>query len=179
MLKAGVANKRSQDQLALSYNGGKDCLVLLILYLVGLHTRFGQPGSTTSGPSYHSPTYPESLASVYIQHQNSFFEVDEFVRSSSVQYHLSLVSSALDMKEAFGEYLQSHKKVKGIFVGTRRTDPHGANLTNFDKTDHGWPEFMRIHPVIDWHYREIWAVSSPDCGEAERQLTEYAVHQAF
>ncbi|KAB8297750.1 hypothetical protein EYC80_001552 [Monilinia laxa] len=23
-------------------------------------------------------------------------------------------------------------------------------------TDGGWPRFMRVHPVIDWHYREIW-----------------------
>jgi FAD synthetase len=30
-------------------------------------------------------------------------------------------------------------------------------LTHFDRTDHGWPDFVRIHPVIDWHYAEIWA----------------------
>lgn len=159
--------KLSLDQLALSYNGGKDCLVLLIVYLVGLHTRFGQPGSTTPELSTQSVTFPESLVSVYIQHQNSFFEIDEFVRSSSAQYHLSLTSSALDMKEAFGEYLQTHENVKGIFVGTRRTDPHGASLANFDRTDHGWPNFMRIHPVIDWHYREIWAVSDFTQGQAK------------
>lgn len=63
------------------------------------------------------------------------------------------------MKAAFSEYLESNSAVKAIFVGTRRTDPHGANLTHFDQTDGGWPEFMRIHPVIDWHYQEIWAVS--------------------
>lgn len=62
------------------------------------------------------------------------------------------------MKAAFTEYLQDFPKVKAIFVGTRRTDPHGAELTHFDPTDHGWPEFMRIHPVIDWHYVEIWTV---------------------
>jgi Phosphoadenosine phosphosulfate reductase family len=46
-------------------------------------------------------------------------------------------------------------------VGTRRTDPHGETLTHFDKTDRGWPEFMRVHPVINWHYWEIWDVN-PD-----------------
>src|SRR5699024_1947830 len=34
---------------------------------------------------------------------------------------------------------------------------HGANLTHFDRTDSGWPDFVRIHPVIDWHYAEIWS----------------------
>jgi len=63
------------------------------------------------------------------------------------------------MKASFTEYLEDFPKVKGIFVGTRRTDPHGAQLTHFDPTDHGWPKFMRIHPVIDWHYVDIWTVS--------------------
>jgi len=60
------------------------------------------------------------------------------------------------MKAAFADYLTSKPEIEAIFVGTRRTDPHGANLTNFDMTDGGWPLFMRIHPVIDWHYVEIW-----------------------
>lgn len=63
------------------------------------------------------------------------------------------------MKEAFKLYLEEHKNVKAILVGTRRTDPHGQTLTHFDETDQGWPSFMRVHPVIDWHYAEIWAVS--------------------
>lgn len=71
------------------------------------------------------------------------------------------------MKEAFTDYLADHQQVKAIFVGTRRTDPHGADLKHFDPTDRGWPSFMRVHPVIDWHYAEIWAfiraLSVPYC----------------
>ena len=62
------------------------------------------------------------------------------------------------MKAAFEDYLAEKKEVRAIFVGTRRTDPHGGSLTSFDATDHGWPPFMRVHPVIDWHYVEIWGV---------------------
>ncbi len=64
------------------------------------------------------------------------------------------------MREAFARYLDDQPHVQAIFVGTRRTDPHGGQLTSFDMTDGGWPRFMRIHPVIDWHYAEIWAVRS-------------------
>lgn len=42
-------------------------------------------------------------------------------------------------------------------MGTRRCDPHGGSLSHFNKTDKGWPDFVRIHPVIDCIYTEIWA----------------------
>ena len=65
------------------------------------------------------------------------------------------------MKTAFATYLAAHPRVQTILVGTRRTDPHGSKLGHFDTTDGGWPKFVRCQPVIDWHYREIWAVSNP------------------
>jgi len=61
------------------------------------------------------------------------------------------------MRLAFTHYLGDNPSIRAIFVGTRRTDPHGGNLTAFDETDRGWPSFMRVHPVIDWRYAEVWA----------------------
>jgi len=86
--------------------------------------------------------------------------VEDFVEKSAVKYHLDLKRYALPMRPALEAYLEDRPAVRAIFLGTRRTDPHGENLTHFDPTDAGWPQFMRIHPVIDWHYVEIWAVSS-------------------
>ncbi|KAJ9662418.1 hypothetical protein H2201_006127 [Coniosporium apollinis] len=142
-------DRYSLPELSLSYNGGKDCLVLLILYLSALHSK----GLTTlPGTDGQSPP----IQCVYIQAPDPFQEVEDFVASSAKTYSLSLERYAKPMKAAFAEYLRDKPTVKAIFVGTRRTDPHGANLTHFDPTDHGWPNFMRIHPVIDWHYVEIW-----------------------
>lgn len=185
--------KYSIDQLCFSYNGGKDCLVLLIVYLVGLYAHLrptaavstvgtgGAPHTTaTNGGHKESldsqnttehhlppastseassklpstgnsasprntapPVFPTQLTSIYIQTPHPFPEVTSFVASSSAHYHLDLVASSLPMKEAFTEYLNEHKEVKAIFVGTRRTDPHGGSLTFFDETDRGWPKFMR------------------------------------
>ena len=137
-------------ELSLAYNGGKDCLVLLILYLCALHRK----GLTEVGGHGR-------LQSVYIQAPDPFVEVEEFVAQTAKTYSLDLVEYAKPMKQAFADYLQDHPAVKAIFVGTRRTDPHGEFLTHFDPTDHGWPKFMRIHPVIDWHYADIWTVSGP------------------
>lgn len=64
------------------------------------------------------------------------------------------------MKQAFERYLEMKSQTKAVFVGTRRTDPHGEKLTFFDRTDHGWPDFVRVHPVVDWHYQEVWGVST-------------------
>ena len=142
----------SLEELSLSYNGGKDCLVLLVLLLVSL--------SNHPAAKSHSPTLPAKLQSVYIISPHPFAEVDSFVNDSVTKYSLNLARYAMPMKEAFKLYLEEYKSVKAILVGTRRTDPHGQTLTHFDSTDKGWPAFMRVHPVIDWHYAEIWAVST-------------------
>ncbi|KAM0717090.1 hypothetical protein Q7P37_006942 [Cladosporium fusiforme] len=167
-----TAKRSSLDELSFSYNGGKDCLVLLILYLSALHKH-----TTTRKPSVQpigtdtpvAPrTLPDTLPSVYIVSPHPFPEVDTFVDDSVQAYHLSLARYSKPMREAFSDYLADHPPIRAIFVGTRRTDPHGAELQYFDPTDRGWPSFMRIHPVIDWHYAEVWAflkeLDIPYCG---------------
>ncbi|TGZ84202.1 adenine nucleotide alpha hydrolases-like protein [Ascodesmis nigricans] len=144
------------DQLSLSYNGGKDCLVLLILLLSALHRVSATSHNTSSSASRVTLTPFTRIPSVYVMSSSPFREVDEFVDLSVDEYHLSLYRYSAPIKEAFRRYLEDQPQVKAVFVGTRRTDPHGEFLTHFDKTDHGWPEFMRVHPVIDWHYQEVW-----------------------
>lgn len=133
----------------MSYNGGKDCLVLLILLLAGLHRH----SQTTNPPT----PPPETLQSIYIIPPHPFPEVDAFVARSSKTYSLNLTRSTLPMRAALSAYLAANPRLRAVFVGTRRTDPHGASLSSFDETDGNWPRFMRVHPVLDWHYAEIWA----------------------
>lgn len=179
----------SLEELALSYNGGKDCLVLLVLILACLPRHFepatnsttvpttlpttlhtngtlshsqpppNTPQSATPRATTPTPPFPTTLQSVYIVSPHPFAEVDAFVEDSAQYYHLDLSRYSLPMRAALSEYLKERPRLRAVFVGTRRTDPHGAALTHFDPTDEGWPEFMRVHPVIDWHYAEIWAVS--------------------
>ena len=166
------------SELSLSYNGGKDCLVMLILFLSSLHQQEKekeqqqqqqQQQQQPSEPSSNTPTttptfepHPKTIPAIYAQPPHPFSSVESFVESSSRLYHLALTRCitappAKTIRSAFASYLDLHPQIRAIFVGTRRTDPHGASLTHFDKTDHGWPDFMRIHPVVDWHYAEIWA----------------------
>lgn len=189
----------SMEELSLSYNGGKDCLVLLVLILACLPRHFEPTPNATPTPPSQPPTslapaanglhahahahsqpppntplsttprattpttnnpFPATLQSVYIVSNHPFAEVDAFVEASTAKYHLDLCRYGLPMRAALEAYLAARPRLKAVFVGTRRTDPHGANLKHFDPTDAGWPAFVRVHPVIDWHYAEIWAVSN-------------------
>jgi FAD synthetase len=113
---------------------------------------------TNSSNSTSSSSIPRPLQGVYIVSRHPFPEVEDFVASSTREYHLDLARYELAMRPGLEAYLKDRKSVKAIFVGTRRTDPHGEFLTHFDATDKDWPQFMRVHPVIDWHYAQIWAV---------------------
>lgn len=95
---------------------------------------------------------------MYIVPRHPFDEIDAFVRQTSEAYRLDLVRYPAPMKTAFQSYLRDRPSVKAVLVGTRRTDPGAADLGHFDRTDGGWPDFMRVQPVIDWKYVEIWTV---------------------
>lgn len=128
--------KYQPDQIAMSFNGGKDCLVMLIIILA----------------VWPAPPH----LSIYIRTPNSFKEVDEFVEECAQKYHLELTTSEQPMRDALQGYLDDNEEVRAIFVGIRRADPYAEHLQYFQPTDHGWPKFMRIHPVIDWHYDDVW-----------------------
>lgn len=161
IVKDALARYRLSE-LSLSYNGGKDCLVLLIIFLAGLHEHYSSrdPGPQKASGNRLLPI--STIPAIYALPPDPFPDVEEFVQSSSRMYHLSVTKYTTNppcatIRSCFESYLSLNPGIRAIFVGTRRTDPHGEKLTHFDQTDHGWPNFMRIHPVIDWHYAEIWA----------------------
>ncbi|KAL2827558.1 FAD synthetase [Aspergillus cavernicola] len=147
---AEALNHYTLDQLAMSYNGGKDCLVLLVIFLAGLYPLL----------PLDEKRFP-SIPAIYSRPAAPFTAMEEFVETSSNDYHLDIarytMAGEMTMKASFEDYLDRHKSVKAIFVGTRSTDPFCDHLGHFNRTDGGWPDFMRINPVIDWRYAEIWA----------------------
>ncbi|KAK3394431.1 hypothetical protein B0H63DRAFT_45571 [Podospora didyma] len=161
-------HKYGPEDLSLAYNGGKDCLALLVLIMACLpvvvpaiaavaETPSANSSSTTATPiPSPSPPPPERLQAIYIAPPDPFPEVEEFVAVSTTEYHLDLVRYGLPMRPALEAYLADRPAVKAIFMGTRRTDPHSEFLKHFSPTDADWPQFMRVNPLIDWHYSEIW-----------------------
>lgn len=68
------------------------------------------------------------------------------------------------MRPALEAYIRDRPAVRAVFMGTRRTDPHSEFLEHFSPTDGDWPRIMRVNPLLDWRYAEIWAVSIPFWG---------------
>ncbi|CCH44940.1 putative FAD synthase [Wickerhamomyces ciferrii] len=134
------------NEISISYNGGKDCLVMLILYLSSLSKHYSKEELNNFG----------ELQSIYINYELQFPELIKFIESSTIRYKLNLTSITMNLKDGFEKYLSHNPQIKSIIVGTRRSDPFASDLKHIQKTDHGWPEFIRIHPVINWHYDEIW-----------------------
>ncbi|CAO3698609.1 unnamed protein product [Rhizopus stolonifer] len=128
--------------ISLSFNGGKDCTVLLHL-VAAVMSRLG---------------YNElPIKTVFITYPNPFPHVDAFVKVCIRRYGLNCVYIPGPMKAALQQYMDRLElEPQAIFVGVRRTDPYAENLTHFDKTDKGWPDFMRVQPIIDWEYKDIW-----------------------
>lgn len=155
--------RRRSKELSLSYNGGKDCLVLLILILACLPDPTEPLPAAAQGPAAESPTQGpmELLQAIYIAPPDPFPDVEDFVAVSASHYHLDLMRYSMPMRDALAAYRFDRPPVKAIFMGTRRTDPHSQSLTPFSPTDGDWPSLMRVNPVLDWHYPEIWAVSMP------------------
>ncbi|KAF9299479.1 3'-phosphoadenosine 5'-phosphosulfate sulfotransferase [Mortierella antarctica] len=153
------------EGISLSFNGGKDCTVILHLFVAVLYKLHG-PGSAfpTNTPQQKTP-----IPSIYVTHKNPFGQVERFVDDEIERYDLDLLRIPGPMKKALEDYhVMKGEKVKAIMVGTRRDDPHGGPLKPFTPCDPSWPPFMRIHPILDWSYHDIWtflrAINVPYCG---------------
>ncbi|KTW32317.1 FMN adenylyltransferase [Pneumocystis jirovecii RU7] len=137
--------KYSFDGISVSFNGGKDALVTLILYLYAVYRYSAQKKIVL-----------KKIPAIYIRDPYSFPEIEYFVKKCSDDYILDLVCKPPPMKDALKDYLKDHLKIKAILVGARRNDPGCDMLDYFNPADPGWPSCIRIHPIINWRYSVIW-----------------------
>ncbi|KAL0579918.1 3'-phosphoadenosine 5'-phosphosulfate sulfotransferase [Marasmius crinis-equi] len=172
-----------QDRVSISFNGGKDCTVLLHLFAGALEKR-----RSTSEPITPIPA-------IYIAVPSSFPVLEEFIEKAAKEYNLDLftvrppekdtVESVVTpdvqangrdyvnhlpapkavgkskggegMRQALAMYQKRFPHIRGILIGTRRTDPHGSQVSHRCMTDPDWPQFERINPIINWSYSAVWA----------------------
>ncbi|KAH1010842.1 FAD synthase [Dendroctonus ponderosae] len=132
------------DNVFLSFNGGKDCTVLLHL----VHTVLCR--------KYPNVKDQKKLFCLYVRSENTFHEQDEFIEQCLIYYNLEIMSVTANIKDALRITISKKPHLKACFMGTRRTDPFCSHLNAFQMTDSDWPEIMRCSPFLDWHYSDIW-----------------------
>ncbi|OMH84078.1 putative FAD synthase [Zancudomyces culisetae] len=105
-----------------------------------------------------NPEEIRNIAALYITSNTTFIEMDQFVSEIEDEYKIKITRMDIgkgSMINSLKSYLDSNPKKKGVFIGTRRDDPVG--ITEYFKlTDKGWPRVMRISPILDWEYNEVW-----------------------
>lgn len=123
--------------ISLSFNGGKDCTVILHLYVAVLYKMMGSElnkHADTQHPSAPHHRQHDPIPSIYVTHKNPFGQVERFVDDEIERYNLELLRIPGPMKEALGGYHALKGDIKAIMVGTRRDDPHGGRYNGYTKS---------------------------------------------
>ncbi|XP_068159257.1 uncharacterized protein Flad1 [Drosophila tropicalis] len=129
------------DELIFCFNGGKDCTVLLDLLM-----RWCRLQNISS----------RDIPMLYIKSDDAFEEIDEFVAQCVQCYDVQLIEYKESLKEALTHMTQDMPRIKAVFIGSRNTDPYCEHLAPMQPTDNGWPAIMRLNPLLEWSYHDIW-----------------------
>ncbi|XP_027196894.2 uncharacterized protein LOC113791325 [Dermatophagoides pteronyssinus] len=132
----------------LSFNGGKDCTVLL-------HTL-----ATIYQANLNNNQSENSLINLlWIKTSELFPEQELYLKRIQAFYGCRMnIYPGADLKSALYD-VHKNQTFELIFMGCRRTDFEekiGQKLTTVQPTDMGWPEFIRINPLLDWSYQDVW-----------------------
>uniref|UniRef100_A0A0D6R103 FAD synthase n=1 Tax=Araucaria cunninghamii TaxID=56994 RepID=A0A0D6R103_ARACU len=143
----------SFDDVALSFNGGKDSTVLLHLLRAGYALVEAREDGGNE-PVWSKPKHP--IRTIYFESHGAFPEINAFTYTTAKAYDLQMEIIRLDFKSGL-EALIKVKPVQAIFLGTRIGDPNAVGQEQFSPSSAGWPPFMRVNPILDWSYRDVWA----------------------
>lgn len=126
------------EQLALAFNGGKDCMI--VFQLVKAYCT--------------EKSLPMPLL-VHFHVEDEFPELTHFMEGVLANHpQLTIVRLGSNMKQCL-KSLGDEYHIAGVFMGQRSSDPYCPKL-HFAPTDPDWPEMMRINPILEFNYSVVW-----------------------
>ena len=145
-----------------SYNGGKDAVVVMHLLRVALahHVQaheLDEP-SFSSSPSSLPPFIPRPRLVYFEQPSTEFPEVKSLVTQTTQRYDLDLrVYQDIPFAQGLKACIESEGGGPLAFLlGTRKGDPNCKEQETFAPSSTWMPAFMRVNPILNWTYGEIW-----------------------
>lgn len=177
----------TSTNLCVAFNGGKDATAVLHLTLAALARRQdeqlrrrGDDGANESTKEGSIRMEPPVLHCLYVESApgDNFEEVDAFVERTLTAQGAALRGHRVraGMREGISQFVAERSASACAFVlGTRRADPHGGAMHPFEPSSPGWAPFMRVNPILDWRYADVWAFlrefAIPFCPLYERGYT--------
>jgi Phosphoadenosine phosphosulfate reductase family len=73
----------------------------------------------------------------------------------SAMYGLTVTRYAQSYKDGMADLVQQ-RSIKAVLMGQRYGDPWTDDMDDFTPSTKGWPEFMRVNPVLRWPYSHVW-----------------------
>lgn len=132
------------EKIAISFNGGKDAVVMLELIL------------RSQGLEW----LKRCCLFVLVDTEGEFPEIVAFRKRYVAErlpgVTLNEVQSPDGMKVGLWRALERYR-FSAVFMGTRKDDPSGKyQQVPWKVTTDGWPPMVRVCPILSWTFNDVW-----------------------
>ncbi|KAL0233487.1 hypothetical protein PCE1_002002 [Barthelona sp. PCE] len=125
---------------ALSFNGGKDCTVLLHI-------------ASKMLPLYDM-TFKDFPVCFFDTH-DQFPEVQEFIEATERDYDYEIITYTGSFKDIIKQSIDD-LALESMVLGVRVGDPSASTMDIFCESTANWPKILRVGPILNFSYEMIW-----------------------